>query len=323
MQFHQTLARILLGLALALSGADALAQAYPDKPVKIIVPFSAGGFTDSLARIVAQELTKKWGQSVIVDNKTGAGGNIGAVLAAKSPPDGYTVFVATNTTHGINPTLYRTIAFDAKKDFEPVILMVTTPNVLIVNPTVPVGSVKELVSLAKSQPNQLNYASTGIGSSVHLQGEQFKSTVGIQMTHIPYKGSSQALTDLLGGSVHVMFDNFLFQLPQIKAGKVKPLAITSQKRSPLLPDVPTMTEVGVTGFEYGPWFGLVVPARTPRPIVDKINADVNSILQMKEVQDKLQGAEILGGSPQHFSGFIDQEISKWGKVIRELDLKAD
>jgi tripartite-type tricarboxylate transporter receptor subunit TctC len=314
--------RVAAGVALAALSAAAFAQ-YPEKPVKIIVPFSAGGFTDSLARIVGQELGKKWGQAVIVENRVGAGGNIGAEVAAKSAPDGYTFFLATNTTHGINPTLYRTMAFDAVKDFDPVVLMVTTPNVLIVSPSVPVSSVKELIASAKAEPRKYNYASTGIGSSVHLQAEQFKSAVGIQMTHVPYKGSSQALTDLLAGSVQVMFDNFLFQLPQIKAGKVKPLAITSQHRSPLIPDVPTMTEIGVSGFEYGPWFALVAPAKTPPAIIAKVNADVNAVLQMKEVQDKLQGAEILGGSPQQLGLFTNQEISKWGKVIRDLDLKAD
>jgi tripartite-type tricarboxylate transporter receptor subunit TctC len=318
----QAIRKLGLALGLALFAAHAGAQ-YPDKPVKIIVPFSAGGFTDSLARIVAQELTKKWGHPVVVDNRPGAGGNIGAEVAAKSAPDGYTLFLATNTTHGINPTLYRTIAFDAVKDFEPVILLVTTPNLLIVNPLVPVNSVPELIAAAKADPAKFNYASTGIGSSVHLQAEQFKAGVGIKMAHIPYKGSSQALTDLLSGQVQVMFDNFLFQLPHVKAGKVRAIAITSQKRSPLIPDVPTMSEMGVPGFEYGPWFGLVAPAKTPAAVIAKINADVNVALQSKDVQDKLQGAEILGGTPQQFATFIGQEIAKWGMVIRALDLKAD
>jgi tripartite-type tricarboxylate transporter receptor subunit TctC len=316
------LRKLGLALGLALFAAHAGAQ-YPDKPVKIIVPFSAGGFTDSLARIVAQELQKKWGQPVIVDNRPGAGGNIGAEVAAKSPPDGYTFFLATNTTHGINPTLYRTIGFDAVKDFDPVVLLVTTPNLLIVNPQLGINSVPELIAAAKADPAKFNYGSTGVGSSVHLQAEQFKSTVGIKMAHIPYKGSSQALTDVISGQVQVMFDNFLFQLPHVRGGKVKAIAITAQKRSPLIPDVPTMTEMGVPGFEYGPWFGLVAPAKTPPAIIAKVNADVNVALQSKDVQDKLQGAEILGGTPQQFAAFIAQEIAKWGKVIRDLDLKAD
>jgi len=313
-----------IALALSLAGACAAARAdYPDKPVKIIVPFSAGGFTDTLARIVGQKLGEMWKQPVIVENRAGAGGNIGAEVAAKSAPDGYTLFLATNTTHGINPTLYRNLPYDAIKDFSAVVLMVTTPNLLIVNNAVPIASVKELVASAKANPKKFNYASTGIGSSVHLQAEQFKAATGIQMAHIPYKGSSQAFTDLLGGSVQLMFDNFLFELPHVTSGKVKAIAITSQKRSPQLPDVPTLTELGIPGFEYGPWFGLVAPARTPPAVVAKVNADVNTVLQMKDVQEKLRGAEILGGTPQQFTTFIAQEVSKWGKVIRALDLKVD
>jgi tripartite-type tricarboxylate transporter receptor subunit TctC len=312
-----------LSLALGLAVAQPAAAQYPDKAVRMIVPFSAGGFTDSLARIVGQELQKKWGQPVVIDNRPGAGGNIAAEVAAKSPADGYTIFVGTNTTHAINQTLYGSLPYDPVKDFDPVILLVTTPNLLVTGPQSGVGSVKELVAAAKADPKRFNYASTGVGSSVHLQGEQFKSAVGIQMAHIPYKGSSQAFTDLAGGSVQVMFDNFLFQLPQVKGGKVKAIAITSRTRSALLPDVPTLQELGVPGFEYGPWFGLVVPARTPAAIVAKINADVNEVLRLKEVQDKLQGAEIIGGTPAEFGAFMAQETATWGKLIRALDLKAE
>ena len=315
--------QIVLGVALASVGTTAFCQQYPDRPVKIVVPFAPGGFTDILARVVAQELTRKWGQSVVVENRLGAGGNIAGEFVAKSPPDGYTLLIASITTHGINPTLYRSMAFDAVKDFEPIILMVSTPNVLVVNASLPVATVQDLVSLAKADPKRLSYASTGIGSSVHLQAEQFKSTLGIQMTHIPYKGSSQVLTDLLAGTVQVCFDNFVFQLPNIKSGRVKALAITSHRRSPLIPDIPTMTEVGVSGFEFGPWFGLAAPAKTPAAIVNKVSADVNAVLQMTEVQEKLPGAEILGGSPQRFSSFIKQDISKWGKIVRALDLRVD
>jgi tripartite-type tricarboxylate transporter receptor subunit TctC len=319
------LKRMGIGLAAgiaALAATGAAAQQYPDRAVKVIVPFSAGGFTDSLARIVAQKLGEKWGQPVVVENKPGAGGNIGAELAARSAPDGYTLFVACTPTHGVNPSLYKDVKFDPVKDFEPVVLMVATPNVLIANPAFPVKTVRELVALGKDPAQRINYGSTGVGSSVHLQMEQFKSSVGLQMTHVPYKGSSQALTDLMGGSVQVMFDNFLFQLPHIKGGKVKPLAITAMKRSPLIPEVPTMNELGIPGFEMGPWFGLVAPAKTPRAIVDKVSADVNAVLQMKDVQDKLQGAEIIGGTPQQFGAFIGQELAKWGRLIRALDLKA-
>ncbi len=311
------------GLALAAVVAFNAAAQYPDKPVKIVVPFAAGGFTDSVARIVGQELQKKWGQPVVIDNRPGAGGNIGAEVVARSAPDGYTLFLATNTTHAINGTLYRTLPFDPVKDFEPVVLLVTTPNLLVVGPTANVNSVKELIAAAKADPKRFNYGSTGVGSSVHLQGEQFKSHAGIQMTHIPYKGSSQALTDLIGGSVQVMFDNLLFQIPQVKGGKVKALAITARNRTAQLPDVPTMSELGIPGFETGPWFAIVAPAKTPAAIVAKINADVNEALKLPEVIDKLKGAEIIGGTQQEFAAFMAKETAKWGKLIRDLGLKAD
>lgn len=309
-------------LCLAAHAAPAFAQ-YPEKPVKIIVPFSAGGFTDTLARIVGQELGRKWNQPVVVENKPGAGGNIGAELAARSAPDGSTLFLSTTPTHAVNPALYRKLSFDPVKDFEPVVLMVATPNLLVLNPGVPANTVNELIALAKADPKRLNYGSTGSGSSVHLQGELFKSAVGIQMLHVPYKGSAQAFTDLLAGSVQLMFDNYVFQLPHVRAGKVKALAITAMKRSPALPDVPTMHELGIAGFEMGPWFGLSAPARTSLAIVRKINADVNAALQTKEVQDRIAGAEIIGGTPQQYGEFINTELAKWGRVIRDLDLKAD
>lgn len=312
-----------IGLALAAAAAINAAAQYPDKPVKIVVPFAAGGFTDSVARIMGQELQKKWGQPVVVENRPGAGGNIGAELVARAPPDGYTLFLATNTTHAINGTLYRVLPFDPVKDFDPVVLLVTTPNLLVVGPTANVNSVKELIAAAKADPRRFNYGSTGVGSSVHLQAEQFKSQAGIQMTHIPYKGSSQALTDLIGGSVQVMFDNLLFQLPQVKGGKVKALAITARNRTAQLPDVPTMSELGISGFETGPWFAIVAPARTPPAITAKINADVNEALKLPEVVGKLKGAEIIGGTQQEFAAFMEKETAKWGKLIRDLGLKAD
>ena len=314
--------KIAVALALACVAAAARAD-YPDRPVRIVVPYSAGGFTDSLARIVGQKLQEKWGQPVIVENKPGAGGNIGTDFVAKAPGDGYTLLIACTPTHGVNPALYPKISYDAVRDFEPIVLMVATPNVLVATPTLAVKSVPELVASARADGKLYNYGSTGVGSSVHLQMEQFKAATGIQMTHIPYKGSSQALTDLMGGSVQVMFDNFLFQLPQIRAGKVKPLAITAMQRAPQIPDVPTMRELGIAGFDMGPWFGLAAAAKTPPAVIDKINADVNDVLRTKDVQDKLAGAEIIGGTPQQFAAFIATELDKWGKLIRALGLKAE
>lgn len=315
------LTRWLLGIGLAMLCETGFA-AYPDHPIRLVVPFAAGGFTDTLARVVAQKLGQKLGQAVIVDNRAGAGGNIGAQLVAQAAPDGYTLFLATNATHGINPTLYKNIPFDAVKDFTPIVLMVSTPNLLLVTPSLPVKSVADLVALAKSKPGQLSYASTGIGTSTHLQGELFKSVERIQMTHVPYRGSSQAVIDLISGTVQVMFDNIPFEYPQIKAGKVRALAVTARKRSPLLPDVPTMTELGIPGFEFGAWFGIVAPAKTPQDIVAKLNADVNQILAMPDVQAKLPGTETIGGTPQQFATFIGTEIAKWRKVIRSINLQA-
>ncbi len=311
-----------IGLALIVFAAPALSQ-YPDKAVKIIVPFSAGGFTDSIARIVGQALGKRWSQPVVVENRRGAGGNIGAELAAKSPADGYTLFLSTTPTHGVNPTLYRKITYDPVKDFEPVILLAATPNLLVLNPSVPANSLKEFIALVKAEPTRFNSGSTGTGSSGHLQGELFKAGAGIQMLHIPYKESPQALTDLLSGSVRVMFDNYMFQLPHVRAGKVRALAITALKRVPALPDVTTMQESGIEGFEVGPWFGLSVPAKTSSATIYKLNADANAVLQSREVQEVLVGAEIIGGTPQQYGEFIRAELTKWGRVIRNLNLQMD
>ena len=295
---------------------------YPERLVKIIVPFSAGGFTDSLARTIAQELNKKWRQPVVVENKPGGGSNIGTDIAAKAAPDGYTLLL-TGINHAINAGLTPNLPFDSAKDFIPVVLMVATPNVLIVNAALPVQSLNELINAVKADPKRFNYGSSGIGSSPHLQGELLKGVTGLQMTHVPYKGSSQALTDLLAGSVQLMFDNYMFQLPYIQSGKVKPLAITATQRSAALPAVPTMQELGIAGFERGPWFGFLAPAKTPMTIVRQINQDVNEILQDKEVRVKLAGAEIIGGTPEDFSAYMAKELIKWGALIRELNIKPE
>ena len=315
------LAQLTLLVASALTVTHASA-AYPDHPVRIIVPFSAGGFTDSLARIMAQELSRKWNQPVIVENKAGGGSNIGADLAAKAPADGYTLLL-TGINHTINAGLIPNLPFDPVHDFVPVVLMVSTPNLLLVNPSVQASSVSEFVALVRANPGKFNYGSSGIGSTPHMQGELFKQTFGLQMTHVPYKGSSQALTDMLAGSVQVMFDNYMFELPHAKSGKVRPIAITARKRSDALPDVPTMEELGIAGFERGPWFGFLAPAKTPPSIVRQVNADVNAILLQRDVQEKLTGTEIIGGSPQEFQATLDQEFAKWGRLIRDLNIKPD
>ena len=300
-------------------------DAYPSKPIRIVVPFPAGGATDILARAVAQKLTEAWGPAVVVDNRPGAGGNIGSDIVAKSPPDGYTLLMGTVGTHAINPSLYAKMPYDHVKDFAPVVLVASVPNVLVVTPSLPVQSVAELVAYAKANPGKLNFASSGSGTSIHLSGELFKTTAGVQIVHVPYKGSAPALTDLVGGQVHLMFDNLPPSLPQIKAGKLRALAVTSLARAPALPDVPTMVESGFPTFEASSWFGLLAPAGTKPEIVAKINAEVRNWLGSAEARDKLlsQGANAAGGSPEDFARHIAAETAKWAKVVKESGAKVD
>ena len=317
----------LVVVAASVIGAQAaFAQAtYPSRPVRVVVPFPAGGTTDILARAAAQKLSETWGQQAIVDNRPGAGGNIGSELVAKSPPDGYTLLMGTVGTHAINPSLYPKMPYDHVKDFVPVILVAGVPNVLVVNPSLPVNSVQELIAYAKANPGKLNFASSGSGTSIHLSGELFKTMTGVQMTHIPYKGSAPALTDLIGGQVQLMFDNLPSSLAFIKAGKLRALAVTSATRSAALPDVPTIAESGVPGFEASSWFGLLAPAGTPRDIVTKINADTQKWLASPDAKDKLaaQGALAAGGSPEDFAKHIQAESAKWARVVKESGAKVE
>ena len=317
--------RCAVGFFFALVTALAHAQTYPTKPIRLVVPFPPGGATDILARDVAQKLTEAWGQSVIVDNRPGAGGNIGSELVAKSAPDGYTLEMGTVGTHAINASLYAKMPYDHVKDFTPVILVAGVPNVLVVNPAVPANSVAELVAYAKANPGKLNFASSGNGTSIHLSGELFKVMAGVQITHIPYKGSAQALQDLLAGQVQLMFDNLPPSLPQIKAGKLRALAVTSATRAPALPDVPTLAESGLPGFEASSWFGILAPAGTPAPIVAKLNAEVANWLATPEAKEKLlkQGANPAGGTPQDFAKHIAAETAKWAKVVKDSGAKID
>ena len=320
--------RSLCGASLMALAALAFAQAptaYPTKPIRLVVPFPAGGATDILAREVAKHLTDAWGQSVVVDNRPGAGGNIGSELVAKSAPDGYTLEMGTVGTHAINASLYSKMPYDHVKDFVPVILVAGVPNVLEVNPSVPVNSVQELIAYAKANPGKLNFASSGSGTSIHLSGELFKVMAGVQMTHVPYKGSAPALADLLGGQVQLMFDNLPPSLPQIKAGKLRALAVTSATRAPALPDVPTVAEAGLPGFEASSWFGVLAPAGTPPAIVAKLNAEIAKWLTSPEAKEKLAsvGANIAGGTPEDFARHIQAETAKWAKVVKESGAKVD
>jgi tripartite-type tricarboxylate transporter receptor subunit TctC len=317
--------RAALAAVVATVALGASAQNYPTKPIRVVVPFPAGGTTDVLARAAAQKLTETLGQAAVVDNRPGAGGNIGAELVAKSPPDGYTLLMGTVGTHAINPSLYPKMPYDHVRDFAPIILVAGVPNVLVINPALPVNSVQELIAYAKANPGKLNFASSGNGTSIHLSGELFKTMTGLQIAHIPYKGSAPALQDLVGGQVQLMFDNLPSSLALIKAGRLKALAVTSRERAAALPDVPTMAEAGLPGFEASSWFGLLAPAGTPQPIIARLNGDVAKWLASPEAKDKLlaQGAIAAGGTPEDFARQIAAETAKWQKVVKDSGAKID
>ncbi len=316
--------RVLL-LAILAVAAPAQAQSYPDKPIKLVVPFAPAGATDVLARIVGQKLSELEKQPVIVDNRAGAGGNIGSDAVAKAAPDGYTLLMGAVGTHAINVSLYKKMPYDPVKDFIPVVLVATVPNVLVVPASLPVNSVKELIAYGKANPGKLNFGSSGNGTSIHLSGELFKSMTGMDMQHVPYKGSGPATVDLLSGQVQMMFDNLPSAMPNIKSGKLKALAVTSAKRSPSLPDVPTIAEAGVPGYEAPSWFGILVPKGTPPGIVAKLNTDINKILAMPDTKKKFleQGAEPAGGTPEQFAALINSEIPKWAKVVKASGAQID
>lgn len=312
-------------LLLCFVTSFAYAQSYPNKPVRMVVPFPPGGTTDILARAVGQKLSESWGQLVVIDNRPGAGGNIGTDIVAKSAPDGYTLLMGTVGTHSINASLYGKLPFDPIKDFAPVTLVASVPNVLVVNTTVDAKSVKELIALAKSKPGQLTFASSGNGTSIHLAGELFKTMTGTSMLHIPYKGSAPAITDLLGGQTNMMFDNLPSAMPHVKSGKLRALAVTSVSRSPALPDTPTIAESGIPGYEASSWFGVLAPAGTPKDVIAKIHADIVKALNTPEIKERLsgQGAEPVGNTPEQFAQHIKTETIKWAKVVKDSGAKVD
>lgn len=315
---------VVLGAGL-LGGTSALAQAYPTKPVTIIVPFAAGGTTDILARIIGQALTAELGQSVVVDNRAGAGGNFGGQAAAKAAPDGHTLFMGTVGTHAINASLYKKMPFDPVKDFAPLTRVANVPNLLVANPAQPYKSVKDLIAYAKANPGKVNFGSSGNGSSIHLSGELFKSLAKVDMQHVPYKGSAPAVTDLLGNQIDIMFDNMPSAIQHVRSGKLAPLAVTTAKRSPELPNVPTIAEAGVPGYEATSWFGMFAPAGTPAPVLAKLNAAIVKVLAQPDVKKKIneQGAEVYSETPEQFAAFIQAESVKWGKVVKESGASLD
>jgi tripartite-type tricarboxylate transporter receptor subunit TctC len=322
----------LLAMAMAASAgfSTAHAQSWPSKPVRIIVPFPPGGTTDIVARSLGVELQKMWQQPVIVENRAGAGGNVGADAVAKSQNDGYTLLMGTVGTHAINAALFaqsgNKMPFDPVKDFVPITLAAGVPNVMVVNAKVPVNSVTEFIAYAKARPGQLNMASSGNGTSIHLTGELFKTMTGTYMLHLPYRGSAPAVSDLLAGNTNVMFDNLPSALPHIKSGRLRALAVTSRVRSPALPDTPTIEEAAnLKGFDASSWFGLFAPAGTSRTIVDKVQADVAKALAVPEVRERFvaQGAQPGGSTPDQFAAFIRAETDKWTKVVKISNAKVD
>jgi tripartite-type tricarboxylate transporter receptor subunit TctC len=320
---------IIAALIVALAGiamtSGAEAQSYPAKPVKIIVPYPPGGTSDILARAVGQKLTEQWGQPVIVENKPGATGNIGADFVAKSPADGYTVLLADIGSLAIAPSVVTSLPFDPVKDFTPIVMVAYSPHLLVVHPSVPAKDAKELIALAKAKPDSLNFAVSGLGGANHLAGIDFEQRAKIKWAYIPYKGGSQALTDMVGGQAQVMFNGMLATYPFVKDGKLKALAISSAKRFPAVPDIPTVAESGMPGFETGSWQGIVAAAGTPPEIVKKMHATVMSILSTPDMKDRLDkaGAEVRAMSPEQFGAFIKAEKERWAKVVKESGAKFD
>ncbi len=303
----------------------ALAQSYPTKSIRLICPFPPGGAVDIASRAIANELSKTIGQQVVVENKPGAGGNIGGVEAARAAPDGYTIFMTTSGINAINPALYSKMPFDPNKDLAPVSALVSLNNVLVVHPSVAAKSVTEIIAMAKAQPGKMTYASSGSGTSIHMSGEMFKHLAKVDILHIPYKGSSPALIDMLGGQVMMMFDNVPSALPHIKSGKLRALATTGAKRDATLPDLPTIAEAGVPGYESGVWFGLLVPAGTPRDIVAKLNAEAVKGTKSPEFVKRMTdlGYNIIGSTPEQMTEMLKTEVNTWGPIVKASGAKAD
>jgi len=306
-------------------GLSASAQTYPSKPIRFVVPYPAGGPLDTVARLLAQKVSESVKQPVIVDNKPGAGGNIGAADVAKAPPDGYTILMGAVATHAINPTLYASIPYDPIRDFTPIMQVASTPNVLVVNPSIPASNVKEFIAYAKANPGKLNFGSGSTGSAGHLAGELFKTMAGVEMTHIPYKGAAPAMTDLIGGQIQLMFDNLASSLAQVRAGKVKALAVTTAKRTTLAPDLPTIAESGLPGFDISTWFGIFAPGGIPKDVAARLHEEFARALAQPDVREKMLnlGAEPVGNTPEQFAAYIKAEADKYARVIRASGAKAD
>ncbi len=318
-------AAILLStLVLVLGSNTASAQSWPTRSITFIVPFPPGGTTDMVARSVAQKLSEALQQPVVLDNRGGGGGTLGAAIAARAAPDGYTFFIPT-IAHAIATSLYKQLPYDFEKDFIPITVLATVPNILIVHPSVPANSVRELIDYAKANPGKLNYGSAGNGSTEHLSAELFKSMAGVEMTHVPYKGGAPMMIDLMGGQIQLAIETSGSALPQIKGGKVRALAVTTAKRAPALPELPTLAEAGLKGYEMTTWYGILAPKGTPREIVTKLNKEIVAILKSPEMKQRLDeiGAEPGGISPEQFAAFIKSETAKWAKLVKQTGATID
>jgi tripartite-type tricarboxylate transporter receptor subunit TctC len=315
----------LASLAFCLCNPALSAETYPSRPIHFVVPYPAGGPLDLVARLLAQKMGESMKQPVVVENKPGAGGNLGAQYVARSSPDGYTILMGAVATHAINPTLYANLPYDPVKDFAPITEVATTPNVLVVNPSVPARTLREFIAHAKAHPGMLNFGSGGSGSAGHLAGELFKSVAGVEMTHVPYKGAAPAVQDLVAGQVQLMFDNLASASAQVKAGRTRAVAVTGTRRSALLPEVPTFDESGLPGFDIGTWFGVFVPAATPREARQRLHAEITRALALPDVRETMlgMGAEPVGNSPEAFAAFIAAEAAKYAKVVKASGARAD
>jgi tripartite-type tricarboxylate transporter receptor subunit TctC len=303
----------------------AQAQPYPSKPIRFVVPYPAGGPLDIVARLLGQKIAESTKQPVVVDNKPGAGGNIGADAVAKAPPDGYTILMGAVATHAINPSLYASMPYDAARDFIPVTQVASTPNVLVVNPGVPARDVREFIAYARANPGKLNFGSGSTGSAGHLAGELFRTMAGIEMTHVPYKGAAPAMNDLQGGQIQLMFDNLASSMGHVRAGRIRALAVTTAKRSALAPELPTIAESGLPGFDISTWFGIFVPSGTPHEVVDRLHAQFIRALAAPDVRERMLalGAEPVGNSPEEFSAYIRAEADKYARVVKASGARAD
>jgi len=318
------LLRALLTAVAVLASTACPAQKYPDRPVRVLVPFPAAGGTDILARLFLQKVSERLGANFVIDNRAGAGGTIGTEIVAKAPPDGYTILVCSSS-HTINPSVYRKLGYDPIRDFAPVTMLASGPGLLVVHPSVPARNVKELIAFAKSKPGQLIYASAGNGTPPHLAAELFKSMAGIDMVHIPYKGNVPAFVDLISGAVQVSFPTITSGLPQVRAGKLRGLGVTSKERSSVMPEVPTIAESGLPGYESTTWYGMLAPAGTPATIVQTLHDQMVAVLKLEDIRERLlvQGLEPVGNTPAEFSSIIASELTKWRKVVAAAGMKAE